>query len=897
MSVYVDIVQSMYIAYYGRPADPNGLKYWCDRLEGVNGNLNEMVNAFGNSEEANSLFGSSSAEEKVDAIYIQLFGRHAEPEGLMFYVNALMTGKMSQASVMLDVLNGAQNEDKTIVENKLEVAKAFTDNLSDNTIEMLAYSGMGAANIARDMLDGVDADANTMAQAVSDVQFYINKMVNGATRGADLTANTDEIGANYFSAGQVYTPGENDRVNSLQDEDYLVGLGPNPTLNVTLGNPGDNGDTVITPKMDGVETVNAAFTSSTHIMALDLQDSPDVGTVNITRISGISGLTNGAVINNMQKDASVVGIYDTATKADFVELDFSSKALDGDYNTMSLVMQSAEVGNISIGELDENAPTDVLERLAIDAEGGVAGSHTNDSSIDALQVNGLKEMMIKGNANLTIGDLVGMDGTLQYVDVRPFTGTLNLADAAINLVLADDASLQGKLNIDGGNSASDVLEIFNTADISAADLAGLKNFNEIKFSSGDQTDEQVLTLVLTDAILAAFGDNDFTVSFGGGSAPKKIILDLSGVTAGMYNIHLPADNVEAYDPNGVLNPITSSAVFSIADLTIAEDGATASVVISRDVADAAADVVFHSVDGSATSPADYTGVSGTIHFDATELSKTVSIAIIDDAVVEPSETFSVVIDSVSVGTIGDGSATVTITDNDTPVSNPVFNITNATTVAEDAGTVLVATITRDDASAAASLTVTVAGDTATAGADFFGGTATANFAAGESTHEIRVEIVNDTLVEGNETFTVAISNPSIGTIGNGTTVVTITDNDVAENLVVLGIAGANASVTANAAQDEIFTFDAVGAMATADNTQVILSGFDVAHDSLRIDLATADAAIVNLSQLGSVAGLSVQANPITNSTLINFGPDLNGDVITVELQGITDSAAVNIAIV
>ena len=34
---YFDIVQKLYIAYYQRPADPAGLKYWADRIDAANG--------------------------------------------------------------------------------------------------------------------------------------------------------------------------------------------------------------------------------------------------------------------------------------------------------------------------------------------------------------------------------------------------------------------------------------------------------------------------------------------------------------------------------------------------------------------------------------------------------------------------------------------------------------------------------------------------------------------------------------------------------------------------------------------------------------------------------------------------------------------------------------------
>lgn len=53
--------------------------------------------------------------------------------------------------------------------------------------------------------------------------------------GADavLTAGTDVLTGNVFEAGLVFTPGGNDRVNALQDEDVLTGTGDAPTLNAT----------------------------------------------------------------------------------------------------------------------------------------------------------------------------------------------------------------------------------------------------------------------------------------------------------------------------------------------------------------------------------------------------------------------------------------------------------------------------------------------------------------------------------------------------------------------------------------------------------------------------------------------------------------------------------------
>ena len=75
---YFDIVQKLYIAYYQRPADPAGLKYWADQIEAKGGNASAVVNAFANSPESVALYGTINATTiggVIDKIYLALFNR------------------------------------------------------------------------------------------------------------------------------------------------------------------------------------------------------------------------------------------------------------------------------------------------------------------------------------------------------------------------------------------------------------------------------------------------------------------------------------------------------------------------------------------------------------------------------------------------------------------------------------------------------------------------------------------------------------------------------------------------------------------------------------------------------------------------------------------------------
>ena len=69
-------------------------------------------------------------------------------------------------------------------------------------------------------------------------------------------------------------------------------------------------------------------------------------------------------------------------------------------------------------------------------------------------------------------------------------------------------------------------------------------------------------------------------------------------------------------------------------------------------------------DGTAKAGADYTAASGTLTFTAGETAKTVAVTVLDDAIDEGEETFTLTLSNPSGATIADGTATGTITNSD-----------------------------------------------------------------------------------------------------------------------------------------------------------------------------------------------------------------------------------------
>ncbi len=127
-----------------------------------------------------------------------------------------------------------------------------------------------------------------------------------------------------------------------------------------------------------------------------------------------------------------------------------------------------------------------------------------------------------------------------------------------------------------------------------------------------------------------------------------------------------------FDPTIVLTPSGSpppQPTVSIADATVTEGNAgSVNAVFTVSLSAASTQTVtvqYATANGTATAGSDYTPASGTVTFAPGELSKAVSVAVLGDTAVEPTETFVVNLSNATNATIGDGQGVGTITNDDT----------------------------------------------------------------------------------------------------------------------------------------------------------------------------------------------------------------------------------------
>ena len=109
------------------------------------------------------------------------------------------------------------------------------------------------------------------------------------------------------------------------------------------------------------------------------------------------------------------------------------------------------------------------------------------------------------------------------------------------------------------------------------------------------------------------------------------------------------------------------------------------------------------------------------------------------------------------------------------------------------------------------------------------------------------------------------------------------------------VAGSSVPVTATSGAD-VFSFVPSSATTLSVNTQIVVDQFNTAQDKFQFDLITALSG-KTLADLNGVEGISVQVNPFTNSTLINFGPGMNGNPVTLTLAGVINPALVVVDVI
>ena len=404
----------------------------------------------------------------------------------------------------------------------------------------------------------------------------------------------------------------------------------------------------------------------------------------------------------------------------------------------------------------------------------------------------------------------------------------------------------------------------------AADFGGTLPTGTVDFAAGENS--KVITISVS-------GDTDveategFTVTLSGPSAGATL-----GTATAVGSIQNDDGDllVVATDANKAEgNSGTTDFTFTVTRSGDTSEAATATYTVSGSGAAAA-----NAADFGGTLP------SGTVNFAAGSASQVITISVSGDTTVESDEGFTV---NVSSATLGSATANGLIRNDDASLS---IAATDASKDEGNSGTTpFTFTVTRDgDTSGVASADYTVSGTGANAAdAADFGGTlpsGTVNFAAGEASKVVTVNVSGDTVVEASEGFTVTLSNPTGATLGTVAASGLIQNDDSAGVLSIptsVTVGERDGSVTITVSRASGTAGDVTVQYATADGTAQ--AGLDYTSKSGTLTfLAGETTKTIEIEILDDVLGSEPQefftvtlSNPTGEATLGNASTQVNID--------------------
>ncbi|TAF55636.1 MAG: hypothetical protein EAZ61_04080 [Oscillatoriales cyanobacterium] len=225
----------------------------------------------------------------------------------------------------------------------------------------------------------------------------------------------------------------------------------------------------------------------------------------------------------------------------------------------------------------------------------------------------------------------------------------------------------------------------------------------------------------------------------------------------------------------VINDLDTEVVLSQIQYEVNEAAGTVTIdLLRRGNLDRETRVLLSTTDGTAIAGEDFRHDAIVATFAAGESRQFLEIPITNDAIVEDSEQFNLILSTIEGTTIGVPQiARVRIQDDDlgTPDNPTITTIAFATpdyVTDEDGNTSATITLVRDGAiDAAARVQLDLAPGTATANLDYDSTSLTVSFDPGETLKQIAVPILDDLRLEPSETIQLSLSNASSGiTLGD-----------------------------------------------------------------------------------------------------------------------------------
>lgn len=540
-------LQQLYIGYFGRAADQEGLNFWLDAINNGGLSLANVHASFVQSAEYNAQYEGMTVAQKVAAVYENVLGRVADEGGLEFWTNAITTGVITEDQLIEGLLSGLSANDAAIISNKIVVANYYTSAKGDAYVEASKAESAG-------ILGTVDATVGSVSAALSSVASVTgvsNAQLASALATLDAAQDAQQAYAEaYLGTSATGTSADVGSANTAIN----LAVGAAGALNTAISNVGG---TAVVPGVDSTANITTKIQSAVTLAANNVSAAQ-------AAVSAVTGLTakvntfntqlaafenavkvaNAAateqaaelakfnVVNGVPGTPTTLTVAANGTVSGVIALDGSNLVIDTAYaaaaTPVKLAAANELLADIKASLAAEKAQVDAATALnttgaAIDAlgadvytpvSGDTAGLFVAGAGRPAA---GLVEALTEQKALLDAIPKFSAAATTA-AEFKALADAITAASTAITSATGLNYSLEDLDNGDTGTTGNDVFMVGDN-DVSLTTAGGLLNAGDVLFvgpgyklgtdldsvKAGPQGDAAVLEVFITKA--AAPGSN------------------------------------------------------------------------------------------------------------------------------------------------------------------------------------------------------------------------------------------------------------------------------------------------------------------------------------------------------------------------------------------------------
>lgn len=513
----------LYVGYFGRLMDNEGLQYWSSELDkrGIDAVANGI---YAGAKGDDAAIKTLSNQAYVENVYNNVLNRAGDAAGVTYWTGELAKGVGRDIIVLriLDAVNNPGNEaDKAILENTATVALEFANNWKE-----------GVSADPQAIMDAITSDPKSIEAA--------HTLIVGTTTPVDpvvtnKTFNLDDSKKDYAA-------------------DVKGGAG-HDTYNIT------DFKTASIDGGEGSDTLNFIDyqTADKSDLEVDLRAGTASDGMKITWVENVIG-TEGADIITGSRDANVITMMGGADTIDAYLGDDLIIAADMDNVDEAIEINGAS-GKDTLKILDDVIELALVAGIEVDGDGDVIGGKTKSIEVLKVGYDGVEEVAAAADVDITDFDnsLMGLKeihaNTTKVYDrkgvevfdiIKSDNTTVNLTGIALhnfevlNALLADKISIGADTltmlkEVNGKVGGTTILELVgkdgDVFDLSVPELNDIATLLPPVTAAGGTTEAKATIIMSQKQMAIAFGDathGDFS----------KVVLQLKGQSVDMTEADL-----------------------------------------------------------------------------------------------------------------------------------------------------------------------------------------------------------------------------------------------------------------------------------------------------------------------------------------------------------------------